>query len=311
MSTKYNPYLIKVAKNTDITKLPLNFKSEGSSFRCIEHNSLIFTKSTEGFWMYTWFNKGLQGDIIHFIMNHLDMKFFEAVEYLTGEKLEKIEINTKKNELKKPIHPTKEKNIIEFNFPKTCNDKRRAIAYLTKTRCINYNIVKKLIQEHQIEQDDKGNIVFVWHDENKNTIGAELKGTLTHKVYKHICPGSDNRYGFSLQIGQPLKVAFFESVVDLLSFYTLYPKVTNVILVSMAGLKMECINNYKELYPKAELIICVDNEEEADDFITRNNLDKYKRVTPRHKDFNEDLLEKHNKLDEWRKIQNEINNNKS
>ena len=38
--------------------------------------------------------------------------------------------------------------------------------------------------------------------------------------------------------------------------------------------------------------MCVDNDAAADEFIKINNFDKYKRIVPVNKDFNEDLQKK-------------------
>ena len=57
----------------------------------------------------------------------------------------------------------------------------------------------------------------------------------------------------------------------------------------MAGLKKEVVFNYIKLYKDSEIVMCVDNDSAADEFIKINNFDKYKRMIPKSKDFNEDL----------------------
>ena len=137
-------------------------------------------------------------------------------------------------------------------------------------------------------QDNKGNCVFVWRDLEGKEIGAELNGTLTSKRFKGIAPGSAWGHGFNIKSGTVETIYFFESTIDLLSFTNLQ-KCSNCILISMAGLKKEVVFNYIKLYKDSEIVMCVDNDSAADEFIKINNFDKYKRMIPKSKDFNEDL----------------------
>ena len=61
----------------------------------------------------------------------------------------------------------------------------------------------------------------------------------------------------------------------------------------MGGLKPEVVHTYIKLYQRAEIIMCVDNDPAADAFIEKNNFNKYKRIVPKSKDFNEDLKDLH------------------
>ena len=167
----------------------------------------------------------------------------------------------------------------------------RTIAYLNKTRYIKQTTIQYLIDKKLLYQDDKGNAVFVWKLEGKE-IGAELNGTLSTRRFKGVAQGSKFGYGFTITSGTPDRLYLFESAIDLLSFTNLY-KCSNCVLVSMGGLKPEVVHTYIKLYQRAEIIMCVDNDPAADAFIEKNNFNKYKRIVPKSKDFNEDLKDLH------------------
>jgi hypothetical protein len=269
--------LIERAKRADISVLNLRLKSEGKTLRCMENDSLVFAVGREGFWVFAWNSRSIKGDLIDFVMNYRNMTFCEAVEFLTGETVQTVS----KDAIKKFTKVT------ELQMPQRSSNMHRAIAYLTKTRYIKQATIQYLIDKKLIYQDVRGNVVFPWRLEGKE-IGAELNGTLSDKRFKGIAPGSKFGYGFNITSGTPDRLYFFESAIDLLSFTNLY-KCSNCVLVSMAGLKQEVIHTYIKMYPKAEVVMCIDNDDAADKFIKANEFDKYKRITPKSKDFNEDL----------------------
>ena len=271
--------LIDKAKGTDISVLNLKFKKEGNYYRSEEHSSLLFKIGKNGFWVYDWNSQQSKGDIIKFVMEYYSKSFVEAVEFLTGENTNvsiNIETLTHKQEQK------------QLQMPSKANNMHRAIAYLNKTRKIKQATIQYLIDKKLMYQDNKGNCVFVWRDLEGKEIGAELNGTLTSKRFKGIAPGSAWGHGFNIKSGTVETIYFFESTIDLLSFTNLQ-KCSNCILISMAGLKKEVVFNYIKLYKDSEIVMCVDNDSAADEFIKINNFDKYKRMIPKSKDFNEDL----------------------
>ena len=271
--------LIDKAKRTDISVLNLKFKKEGNYYRSEEHSSLLFKIGKNGFWVYDWNSQQSKGDIIKFVMEYYSKSFVEAVEFLTGENTNvsiNIETLTHKQEQK------------QLQMPSKANNMHRAIAYLNKTRKIKQATIQYLIDKKLMYQDNKGNCVVVWRDLEGQEIGAELNGTLTSKRFKGIAPGSAWGHGFNIKSGTVETIYFFESTIDLLSFTNLQ-KCSNCILISMAGLKKEVVFNYIKLYKDSEIVMCVDNDSAADEFIKINNFDKYKRMIPKSKDFNEDL----------------------
>lgn len=288
-----NKELINKAKFTDIHSLNLDLKQEGNRFRSKAHSSLIFTRTVEGFYIYSWNSKNLKGDLIHFAMNYYELDFIRAVEHLTSDKFTQ---RAKKNDNQTDqsrLSPLK--NTFNFSEINLSKDMRRTFAYLIKTRFIDSSIIQLLAKDKYLYQDTNGNIVFPMVNENREIIGAELNGTLTDKRFKGIAPHSSPNYGFNIKLGEePRYLLIFESAIDLLSFWTMYPKLETqrpCILLSLGGLKINPLINFINLYSGLELIICTDNDQASNVFIEKNNLQDVKRLIPKCKDWNEDLKE--------------------
>lgn len=270
--------VIERAKRADISVLNLRLKSEGKTLRCMDNDSLVFRIGREGFWVFAWNSKSLQGDLIKFVMEYYNKSFVDSVSYLTGENVQTVS----KNSIEKFTKVT------ELEMPRKASNMHRAIAYLNKTRKIKQATIQYLIDRKLLYQDIRGNAVFVWKSLEGKEIGAEINGTLSDKRYKGIAPGSKFAYGFNVTSGTPATLYFFESAIDLLSFTNLY-KCSNCVLVSLAGLKQEVVHTYIKMYPGAEVVMCIDNDNAANEFIKANNFGSYRRITPDAKDFNEDL----------------------
>lgn len=272
---------IERAKRADISVLGLNLKSEGRTLRCLDNDSLIFKIGRDGFWVFAWNSRNIRGDLIKFVMEYYGKNFSDSVSFLTGETVQLVSKDTIK----------KFDKTVELQMPLKAPNMHWTIAYLNKTRYIKQTTIQYLIDKKLLYQDDKGNAVFVWKLEGKE-IGAELNGTLSTRRFKGVAQGSKFGYGFTITSGTPDRLYLFESAIDLLSFTNLY-KCSNCVLVSMGGLKPEVVHTYIKLYQRAEIIMCVDNDPAADAFIEKNNFNKYKRIVPKSKDFNEDLKDLH------------------
>ena len=230
-----------------------SFTKQGNRYRCMEHNSLLITNCNA----YFWNSKQDHGNSIDFLVKHLNMDFKTAVQELTNTNLEH------KKTLDQLPHTNQ-----GFTAPEPAESFARAFAYLNKSRCISNNIITQLIKNKQIIQTKQhNNIAFLIADEKNTIVGAELQGTLTYKKFKGIAANSKYGYGFNIQIKEPKKAFFFESAVDLLSFYQLCKNnILNVplnssILVSMAGLKVNTLCNTLTAFKiHSEPYICVDND---------------------------------------------------
>jgi len=242
-------------------------KREGKEFVLISHDSVYISANEPHKWYRHSSEQG--GLAIDFCVKFLGMTFVQAVRELTGE-LPNVEIEETKH--------------IELDVS---TNQKRVIAYLCKKRGLEYKLITKLIQQGFLRQDKNGNCVFYIYDFNNNKVGAELHGTGDTR-FKGLS-SEQKGFGFTLCLGQVKQVAYFESAIDLLSFHQLYPQKSDVLLVSMSGLKTVVLQNYMDKYKNAEHILCVDNDENGRQFALEHQL---KFVHAKGcKDWNEQLLE--------------------
>lgn len=186
-----------------------------------------------------------------------------------------------------------------FTEIKANADSKRVIAYLTKTRGLDYNIVAELLKKGQLVQEEKtGNAAFLIKDKNGKTIGAEKVGTSTDRRFKGVTAGLPEGYGFETVRGKGEYAYFFESAVDMLSFMQIHnDKLDNARLISMMGVKPSIVEATMERYgiSPEKVYIGADNDEAGDKF-AKGLQSKYpamKRFLPSDpdcKDWNDQLL---------------------
>jgi len=226
------------------------------------------------------------------------MDFKAAVTELAGKEI----AGQQKKESAQPLT----EQIFTFAGLSLIRDTRRAIAYLHKTRGIDYSIIQKLIKEKHIYQEkETNNIVFPMYDENNKCVGAELQGTLSRRRYKGVASRSKYGYGFNVRYpgsgGSFDYALFFESAVDLLSFVDLkinfqHRSLESCILVSMSGLKENIVNHtltaYRGNFKPIQPVLCVDSDKAGQDFVTRlkSQIRGVRTLQTICKDWNDQLL---------------------
>ena len=284
----YTKEQIKQARQTNLAEYLMSvgtpLKRNGHRHNHADHDSLVFTKNA-----YYWNSRQEKGNAIDYLTKHMGYSFQDAVIALTG------------------FSPTEKENCgsakKEFIGVELNADCRKAIAYLHKTRGINYSVIQWLINQRLLMQQTKtNNIIFPMHDENGECVGAELQGTLSDRRFKGVAEGSKYGYGFNTRYPSPngYKYAlFFESAVDLVSFIDIKRNhekkpLTACILVSMAGLKINIIERVLRVF-KGNLrpVLCVDRDNAGYEFINTVKGLKidFKTCMPnRKKDWNEELL---------------------
>ena len=116
----------------------------------------------------------------------------------------------------------------------------------------NFNVISDAISEilgSNIDQDAVENDVY-----------SKLKN------YKGVAPGTTESY-FSYDKGNPQKAFVFESAIDLMSFMSLHPDVTDCKFAAMAGLKPNVVE--KLLEKNMPVTLCVDNDTAGEKFAGR------------------------------------------
>lgn len=272
-----------------------------SEYTMSEHDSMRINGS-----QFYWNSQNQGGNALDFCMVYYNMSFQEAVsELLSFNGIAKNEINYSAPNVNTTIDTEIKTEVEEVIKPipnELTSQTNRIYAYLTQTRGIDKDIVSSLIESKKIAQDIKGNLIFKIFDKSNILTGAEITGTLTNRRYKQVTEKNGNGFVLNPNVSdKPTTAMFFESAVDLLSFYTIYPN-TKALLVSMAGLKDKVIEKIVKDYELeyANCIISSDNDEAGRNFAykvkEKYNLKTYfvsndpKCVNSRTKDWNDFLF---------------------
>ena len=120
---------------------------------------------------------------------------------------------------------------------------------------------------------------------DREAVESEVHSKL--KNYKGVAPGTTESY-FSYDKGNPQKAFVFESSIDLMSFISLHPDVTDCKFAAMAGLKPNVVE--KLLEKNMPVTLCVDNDTAGEKFAERFGSQVKVFTECRHygvKDFNE------------------------
>lgn len=251
-----------------------NYRYEGFGGLIVKENYFVhFSDSQKG------------GNTVDFVMLIKNCDFKNAIEMITGI------APTNNQTITKNIKATK-----QFILPTRSPDNKRAIAYLSQKRKIDYEIIKEFINKDLLYQDNNNNVTFVWKDFDNKIVGANQRGTIDKKDFKRNVPGSNFDIGFTYLIGKPLQLLIFESAIDLLSVLTLKKikkqRFNNSLLIATCNLNDRPIINALNHFDTIEKIfICYDNDQYAKEFIESLKLKKpfiYYHPT-KFKDWNEYL----------------------
>jgi hypothetical protein len=293
----------KLARQTNLAEYLISIgeplvDTQGGRYRHKNHDSLVFTENA-----YYWNSQNESGNAIDYLVRHKGMDFISAVLELINASPPDERVNEQKR------HEQFMFTNIEFS-----PDMRHSIAYLVKTRRINYDLIKKLIvsnllyeelQHHSDPATKKDyqahNIVFPMYDEENQIVGAETQGTLTDKRFKGLKNGSKYGYGYNINPCNSDTVRFilfFESAIDLLSFWDIKNSENKILndclLISMAGLKENIVNHTLNAAKQpVQPFLCVDNDTAGANFIkaVTGQIEDIKPYlpNPEYKDWNEQL----------------------
>lgn len=241
-----------------------------------------------------WFDHKNQvgGGAIKFMQYYYNMDFPTAVQELLGQRVTPLSHAPPKA----VVYEEQPKN---FKLPEANENMHRVFAYLIKQRFIAPNIISFFAKNHTLYEDkEHHNAVFVGLDENGIPRQAHKRSTSTFgKSFRQTIEGSDTRYSFA-HFGNSEKLFIFEAPIDMLSFLTLYPQDWQKhSYIAMNGVYenavLTALKGHSDL---SEIVICTDNDEggidAADrlrDILRENNYKNILRITPKNKDFNEDL----------------------
>lgn len=336
---------LKVAKNRNILDvaqaLGMNLEKRGGTYVWSEHDSLVIFPKKNNF---KWFSQDVQGDPITLVQQVKNVEFKEALNFLNDPSLTSFDATKIKSE-NKPFR----------YFLKELSNQRLAKDFLVNVRGLHPKTVDFFVDKgvlaqssryHKADQSSEPVVIFKsFNPQTKDLIGATLQGINENwEKYpkkgrlKEILANSSGDFGVHVDIGVPKKLIFFESAIDMMSYYELKrPKINDARLVAMNGLNQRVISNHlkdilaptspikgedyledfhSKLSPQSkqhlkqrlglELIIAVDNDEKGKQFIRK--LGKYKNL-PFRSDVPQAIFDEE-KMDwnEYLSLQNQLKN---
>ncbi|MFR3683448.1 MAG: DUF3991 domain-containing protein [Enterococcus sp.] len=245
-------------------------KDSAKQYRIADNHSVVITAPKN---LFIENNGHFGGGPIDFVQKIVGIKDFkEAVRHITDNDYDATEFVPEEK--------------IDYKYDKE-NERPfvRAKKYLIEERCIDEELVNVLHNKGFLRQDKRNNLVLIWNNQGE-ICGNSEKGTIKDSTWRKIEPGSDNFVGFNVRNGEPKRLKFFESSVDLMSYMTLNKSdLQDTWFVSMEGLKPETVYYYLEESQRVapsgveEISFCVDNDNSGKEF-----LERFKKFTYNQKE---------------------------
>lgn len=259
-----------------------------------EHDSLkINVKRNYFVWNSRSGEKNSTGGVVQYLQIMHDMTLAET--------LNKVESDLSGKELK-PV------TIKKRSYPKVFNYKVKEIIvpieaqrYLVADRKIPNKIIRHFFSIDLISQNENNEIIFKWHKEDK-IVGFTKQGTqklsseqkekykTKRDFFKYVAPTTekDTYWGFNYLVGIPKDLYFFESPIDLLSYYAIHEEELlnkgDFWLISIDGVAIEKVITFirygfdnLDLKDTLETLnVCFDNDKAG--LTALNTLQNYEIV---------------------------------
>lgn len=235
---------VDLARSRDILdvaeQLGMELERAGRDYRWKEHDSLVITPNKN---VWKWFSRDQGGDVIALVETIKEINFNQAIDYLNDGFFKTFD-SSGRQEKQEPFRYLMEK----YEHP----DFETARNYLKNERglsdeTINFFLASGKMAEATRKKGDyfEPVIVFKYKDLDGKLVGASLQGIVENRVQhpergrlKQIIQNSDSMQGFSVDVGNPKRLVFAESSIDLMSYYQANKDHLNdVRLVAMDGLK--------------------------------------------------------------------------
>lgn len=294
------PNLVKIAAEQDVFDIlsrdGVPMKMTSGVYRHREHDSMVISPG-KGFY---WFSQdyGSKNPIDYYVKVE-GMSFASAAYHV----LEVMNYDFTRKDIVISDSFAANPNYLhgEFSLPKKAENNKNVYAYLTKTRKLDKQLVKSLLDKGLIYQDKKyNNAVFVGKDYDGNIVSAFKRSTRTYGKASFKSGdeyGSMKEYRFRVENPTNTTVNVFESEIDLLSYLSMLPELArNENYIALGGVSDRALAAFLERNAAIEHInICTDNDKYGYRFCTKiaETIGKDYYITreiPINKDFNEDLV---------------------
>lgn len=251
------------------------------------------------------FSDGKGGFPIDLVKDKLGYDNEQALDFIAKYVVSGVSEQTQNisyNRTPPPEKLPKEKN---FTVPAHGIQPKRVMAYLIKTRGIDPDIVKAMIQRKMIAEDDvHHNCLFFGKDADNNIKSCSMRGTMSIQFRGEV-PGGDKKYTFEMR-GKNDVLRLFESSIDAMSHAT-FSKLLgrdwtsdHRLSVNGAG-TYDCIKRYINEHPEIGTVWFSYDNDEGGQKGTRASIAKLQQDFPERnldiriyfplygKDWNEDL----------------------
>lgn len=290
--------ITKYATSQGLTLVPHGVKGK---LKTLEHDSLIISPDVN---LFSWNSRSVGGSVIDFAMELHGFNQAEAISHLRGtlDNPEYQQLPTQK-----PLKPVKNEKA-SFKLPqKGSAGYKNLFAYLSKSRCIDTEIIQKMLDNNLIFQDERRNICFTGKDYDNQIKFASLRGTNTETIFRGDVPASSKNISFTynmIEATQPINQIFVtEAPIDIFSIMTMLKQggrdFENYGYISLAGTHEGALLYHLQNHPEiVRIYLCQDNDSAGNNsrITCRNKLlqqgfkgeiiDKPPRFA---KDFNEEL----------------------
>lgn len=250
---------VEFARSRDIldvaNELQMELVRSGRDYRWKEHDSLVISPDKN---LWKWFSRNTGGGVISLVETIKEVGFNQSVDFLNDGKFKEFQMVERPQE--------------DFKYYLEKYEKPLSAGrdYLRNQRGLSDETIDYFLEQGILAQANakldyfaEGTvgvttntiepvIVFKSLSSSGEVVGASLQGIQEnwekwpkHGYAKVIMKNSDPMTGIHIDIGNPKRLIFTESPIDLMSYYELHKdSLQNVRLVSMDGLKESTIGRH-------------------------------------------------------------------
>jgi len=239
---------IEIARSRDIldvaNELNMELIQSGRDYRWKEHDSLVISPDKN---LWKWFSRNLGGDVISLVETIKETDFNQSVNFLNDGEFKTFQRVERSEE---PFNYYLKPYEQPFNEARTYLREERGLSDDT----IDFFLDKGVLAQANAKLNDSIEpvVVFKTLSPSGEVVGANLQGIEENfekwpeRGYaKIIARNSDGMNGLHVDVGEPNRLIFSESPIDLMSYYELHKDtLQDVRLVSMDGLKEATIGRH-------------------------------------------------------------------
>ncbi|MFS5614716.1 PBECR4 domain-containing protein [Streptococcus agalactiae] len=239
---------VEYARSRDIldvaSELNMELVRSGRDYRWKEHDSMVISPDKN---MWNWFSRHQGGDVISLVETMKEVNFNQAIDYLNDGSFKEYTVVERVQE---PFSYYLEPYEHPFEAARTYLKEQRSLSDET----IDFFLDKGVLAQAnaKVNGSIEPVVVFKSFDFSGEIVGATLQGIEENwekwpeRGYaKNIVRNSDGITGLHVDIGQPNRLIFAESAIDLMSYYELHKdSLQDVRLVSMDGVKEAVVGRH-------------------------------------------------------------------